>query len=121
MKLMKPASLNDEEERLTAAVASQEKVVSALAAQDISSKTRMASLVAIMKALKRTKDPVKLRSRREQLSALIASTVMTIAMIPAGPTVHGDKSMRYMVVTLKNCKSYEIDDSDDGDESMHRS
>ena len=113
------ASLDDEEDRLAAQVATQEKAVSALAAQDISGKTRMASLMAILKALKRAKDdPVKLRALREQLSALIASAVKTIAMFPAGPTVNGDKSMRYMVVTLKNGKRYEIDDSDDGDESL---
>jgi DNA invertase Pin-like site-specific DNA recombinase len=109
------ASLDDEDDYLAAAVVAQEKTVSALAAQDISGKTRMASLLAIVKGLKRTKDPVKLRALREQLSALIASTVKTIALFPAGPSVQGNKSMRYMVATLKNGKSYEIDDSDDGD------
>ena len=35
-----------------------------------------------------------------------------------GPPIHGDKSTRFMVATLMNGKSYDIDPSDDGDESL---
>ena len=112
------ASLDEDQDRLVAAVGKQETVVSTLAAQDVSGKTRMASLLQIVKGLKRTSDDVELRALRERLSALIASSVRTIVLFPAGPAAHGNKSMRYMVVTLVNGKSYQIDDSDDGDEGL---
>ena len=49
---------------------------------------------------------------------LIAQTVERVTLHPVGPTVNGTKAERYMVATLKNGQTFEIDDADDGGESM---
>ena len=93
--------------------------VATLAAHEGRGKQHMEGLITLFKALARANDDeVELRRLRESISELIAQTVERVTLHPVGPTVNGTKAERYMVATLKNGQTFEIDDADDGGESM---
>lgn len=100
-------------------LAEKQQTYDLLKARDLSGATRMQSLIALFKLLKRPMSGPELRGYRQQLCVLIDQAVTQIDLFGSGPTAKGSKAERYMVVTLKNGQTFEIDDSDDGDEAYH--
>jgi hypothetical protein len=109
--------LQVESDVLEQQVAAQESAVKLLEAQGASGKDRLATLLKLVKLLK-TQEGADLKATRQQLAGAIDTILEKVVLYPAGPIVGGEKTMRYMVVTLKNGQIYEVDDSDDKHESL---
>ena len=110
-------ALEADEGRLKEQVGEQQKRVNSLLSHQISGKDRMAKLLKLFKLLK-VQDEAELKAVRQQLANLISGIVERVTLYPAGPVATGAKAERYMTVTLKNGQTFEIDDSDDSNESI---
>lgn len=114
--------LEVESERIERQVKLQRDKVAITEANEASGQSRMAALIALFQELSNLGakgDQLKLRALREQLSASVAQAVERVILFPVGPSLKGDKSSRYMLIELKNGKSFEVDDSEPQEDSYH--
>ena len=95
----------------------QRAIVTALEAQRGSGQQRLTTMIKLFGMMKSAVTAGELKGIRQQLADTISKIVQRVDLHPAGPTAKGAKEDRYLVVTLGNGESYDIDDSDDGDEA----
>lgn len=118
--IVRQRELEREVEEISKLVKLQRDKVVMVEFQENSGHGRMDALIKMFREMRKLRDDadqLQLRSLREKISASIAQTVNQIFLFPVGPTVKGDRSQRFMIIELKNGTRYEVDDSDEIDDS----
>ncbi len=110
-------ALEDEQDKLEKQSSTQQDIVARLSAGQVNGKDRLTMLMKLFKLLKKPQTDVQLKALRQQLANLIATTLETLTLYPAGPTLNGTKHDRFFTVALKNGDRVDVDDSDDQGEA----